>query len=128
MKLELPYHTRFGERIVFVGSEPKFGNWNPRDGVVMTYTDGGLWRTQIDLPIGHVVEYKFLVVTDTNCVWEPCAKNHKIYIHSPLSVAFEVDYLTIQNEWNVCTCSTFVRLGTYCPYHICGEPARHCLD
>ena len=43
---QLPYRTRFGQRVTLVGSGP-LGEWDPRRAISMTWTKGDIWKAKL---------------------------------------------------------------------------------
>ena len=59
-----------GAVVVLVGAGPELGNWDPEAGLATT-RDGDRWVANAELPVGHVLEYKFVVRgSDGSVTWE----------------------------------------------------------
>jgi Starch binding domain len=58
----LLYHAEFGQRICIVGGVPALGAWQHRDAPEMTWGEGHRWSVTVDVPVGTLVEYKYLVL------------------------------------------------------------------
>ena len=52
----IPYHCRWGQHLCLVGSIEKLGQWDVARGLEMTWSDGDLWRAEVDIPQRLVVE------------------------------------------------------------------------
>lgn len=68
--------------MLLVGNCLELGNWNPQNGVSMTWTEGNVWTTQVAFSdAARSIEYKYVVVDATNpqthLTWE-CNNNHKL--------------------------------------------------
>lgn len=51
-------------RVRVIGNDSRLGGWDPRRGVELTTSTGAWpsWRVSVDLPAGHKVEYKYVVL------------------------------------------------------------------
>jgi hypothetical protein len=60
--------TKFGERVALIGSMPLLGHWDTQKAVFLNTNDKTypIWTIKIDLPRDKIIEYKYLIVTDTN--------------------------------------------------------------
>ncbi|HET6248323.1 MAG TPA: carbohydrate-binding module family 20 domain-containing protein [Tepidisphaeraceae bacterium] len=69
--------------VVVAGDVPELGNWNLGEALPahpQRRPQGGFeWSTQIELPLGHTIEYKFIKKTDHGPRWES-GNNHRITI------------------------------------------------
>ena len=50
IRFTIPYHTDWGQRLFVAGSIPELGEWNADRAAEMTFTPGGMWALEIDLP------------------------------------------------------------------------------
>jgi len=58
----IQFHVEFGQSICLVGSSAELGKWILSDGVPLTWSEGDMWSTMVEIPAGSVVEYKYVVV------------------------------------------------------------------
>ena len=58
----LLYHAEYGQRISIVGSVPALGSWQHSQGAEMTWGEGHHWSVTVEVPVGTLVEYKFVVL------------------------------------------------------------------
>lgn len=62
---ETTYHTRWGERLVIVGSLPELGNGSPSEGLVMEYISDGRWSGTLKIKsLQAAVHYRYVVLDD----------------------------------------------------------------
>ena len=61
--------TRFGENVALVGS---FCSWDPAAATPLSWSDGGVWTAETELPVGQEVSYKFIVKGEDAVTWQPC--------------------------------------------------------
>lgn len=72
----LHYVTKPGEDLFIIGSDERLGNWDQNQGVAMTWTEGNVWKCEMDLPAGGVFFYKYLVKLPGNGFkWQDGANN-----------------------------------------------------
>eukprot|EP00892_Ulva_mutabilis_P000197 jgi/Ulvmu1/10178/UM006_0134.1 len=58
----LTFQAEFGQRICIVGNCPGLGNWQHKAAPEMQWSDGHKWNVTVEVPAGHVVEYKYVVL------------------------------------------------------------------
>jgi hypothetical protein len=80
--------------VVISGDAPELGNWT-LDGALRAVPrqlpQGGMeWTAQIELPLGHTIEYKFVKHSDNGPRWES-GSNHRITVIPGLH-AIDVDF------------------------------------
>lgn len=46
----LPYRCEFGQHLAIIGSSSVLGGWELRRCVGMHWTDGDVWRVELELP------------------------------------------------------------------------------
>jgi len=59
----------FGQSVKIVGGHPILGDWNPADGVALEWSEGDVWKAEVDLPPG-TWEFKVVVVGGASDEWE----------------------------------------------------------
>jgi hypothetical protein len=52
LSFKLPYRCHFGQDICIVGSSEDLGNWDPRRGVGMQWSEGDVWQVEFDVSAG----------------------------------------------------------------------------
>uniref|UniRef100_A0A1D2A6P8 CBM20 domain-containing protein n=2 Tax=Auxenochlorella protothecoides TaxID=3075 RepID=A0A1D2A6P8_AUXPR len=67
----------YGRSVRLVGAGPRLGDWNPRQGVELAWTDGNVWTTDLDLEPGTALEFKFVSISGSNVEWES-GSNHVV--------------------------------------------------
>jgi len=53
-------NTGDGYSLYLVGNHPDLGSWNPAEGVLLTWTDGNVWTTDVGVQAGTELAYKFV--------------------------------------------------------------------
>ena len=89
LAISVQYETSFGQCLWLVGSNNTLGNWDPnrdsgRGGVQMQWTNGHIWKAEIDLDsrVMQDFEFKFVVKHTDNghhfhvIKWEGGNQNH----------------------------------------------------
>lgn len=72
VKFELQKECEFGQRFLIVGDDPVLGVWDPAAGVPLTWTEGHLWTAQVDMPVGKLIKYKFILKSVADVItWQP---------------------------------------------------------
>ncbi|KAI0016653.1 glycoside hydrolase family 15 protein [Xylariomycetidae sp. FL0641] len=90
--------TTYGETVKIVGAVDALGNWEPDDAIALNadgYTsDNPQWSGTITLPVGQVVEYKYILVeTDGSVNWE-ADPNHTYTVPTVCQAS-----ATVSNTW-----------------------------
>jgi hypothetical protein len=52
LSFRIPYRTSFGQDIAMVGSTDELGNWDPREGISMTWSEGDVWHVDFEVAAG----------------------------------------------------------------------------
>lgn len=62
MTFWLSFQAEFGQRICIVGNCPGLGNWQHKAAPELQWSDGHKWNVTVEVPNGHVIEYKYVVL------------------------------------------------------------------
>ena len=93
VQFRIGYQTQVGEDLFIVGSHKKMGEWNQHHALPMQWSDGGNWFTDLELPAGGVVFYKYVVKQANGAYrWQEGANN----------------LLVLPDEWDIPKDSMFV--------------------
>ncbi|KAE9618152.1 hypothetical protein Lal_00041908 [Lupinus albus] len=72
VKFQLQKDCAFGEQFLLVGDDPMFGSWNPSNALPMTWSDGHVWTTHLNIPAGKAIQFKFILKGKTgDIIWQP---------------------------------------------------------
>ncbi|OIW07465.1 hypothetical protein TanjilG_24327 [Lupinus angustifolius] len=72
VKFQLQKDCAFGEQFLLVGDDPMFGSWNPSNALPMTWSDGHVWTTHLNIPVGKPIQFKFILKGKTgDIIWQP---------------------------------------------------------
>ena len=72
--------TVFGEVVKVVGSERELGEWNPSNGLRLSWSEGNVWVAEIESRVGCVMEFKIVIVTTGGGLnWEK-GENHRFEV------------------------------------------------
>ncbi|PIN17185.1 Phosphoglucan, water dikinase [Handroanthus impetiginosus] len=72
VRFKLQKECAFGQQFVIVGDDPVVGLWDPSDGVPLNWSEGHVWTAQMDISIGKVIKYKFILKEQTGKIsWQP---------------------------------------------------------
>ncbi|KAJ7562605.1 hypothetical protein O6H91_03G077000 [Diphasiastrum complanatum] len=62
----------FGEQFNVVGGDPLLGAWDPLAALALEWTDGHIWTLELDVPVGKIYEYKFMLTGKHGKIeWQP---------------------------------------------------------
>ncbi|KAF6262639.1 hypothetical protein COO60DRAFT_601225 [Scenedesmus sp. NREL 46B-D3] len=63
----------FGQHLLVVGSCASLGAWNVDNAVRLTWQEGNVWESSVELPAGELVEYKYVIRNGDTSVdkWQP---------------------------------------------------------
>ncbi|KAK9834220.1 hypothetical protein WJX84_008626 [Apatococcus fuscideae] len=64
------YQAAFGEKLKLVGSHEATGSWDLDDAPDMQWTDGNVWKANLEVPSGTELEYKVVHVHHSGVRWE----------------------------------------------------------
>jgi hypothetical protein len=62
VKFHLQYRVEYGQSLALVGGADALGAWRLADALPMAWSEGDVWRADVELPAGGVAEYKYVVV------------------------------------------------------------------
>lgn len=64
IRLQIEYHTEWGQRLCVAGSIPELGAWNLEKAAAMSYVPSGVWVLDLDLPARQAKEftYKYFIL------------------------------------------------------------------
>ncbi|GFR50578.1 hypothetical protein Agub_g12852 [Astrephomene gubernaculifera] len=70
--ISVKYKVEFGESLRLVGNQSFLGNWDPRKGADMSWTEGNIWKADARVPVGTEVNFKVVRVKPDGgeAVWE----------------------------------------------------------
>lgn len=72
VKFVLQKKCKFGQQFAVVGDDPQFGIWSPKEALPLEWSEGDVWTTEVDVPIGKQIEYKFILKGKLGEItWQP---------------------------------------------------------
>ncbi|KAJ0235050.1 Carbohydrate-binding-like fold [Hirschfeldia incana] len=74
VRFQLRKECVFGEHFFILGDHPAFGGglWDPENALPLNWSDGHVWTLDLDLPVGRLVEFKFILKAETGeILWQP---------------------------------------------------------
>uniref|UniRef100_A0A0C9QWK9 TSA: Wollemia nobilis Ref_Wollemi_Transcript_3976_1719 transcribed RNA sequence n=1 Tax=Wollemia nobilis TaxID=56998 RepID=A0A0C9QWK9_9CONI len=72
VKFVLPKKCKFGQQFCVVGDDPQFGTWEPKVAIPLEWSEGDVWTTEVDVPVGKQIEYKFILKGKLGEIsWQP---------------------------------------------------------
>ncbi|MDR3338727.1 MAG: 4-alpha-glucanotransferase [Candidatus Symbiothrix sp.] len=93
ISFNINFHTVWGQTVYLIGSLPELGAWNTSFAKEMFHTGDGNWKLDIELPNEPVVfEYRYLLKSNNNLIFEEWQKNHKLNISDIRQTYILVDY------------------------------------
>lgn len=95
VKFVLEEKCKFGQQFHVVGDAPQFGSWNPKAAVPLDWSEGDIWTTEVDVPVGKQIEYKFILIGKRGeLLWQP--GSNRVF-ETSASVASVV----VSSEWDL---------------------------
>ncbi|XP_020525055.1 uncharacterized protein LOC18437921 isoform X3 [Amborella trichopoda] len=62
----------FGQQFFIVGEHPSLGSWDPTAALLMDWSDGHVWTTDLEVPAGTTLLYKFILKGKLGEIeWQP---------------------------------------------------------
>ncbi|CAN7113395.1 unnamed protein product [Brassica rapa subsp. narinosa] len=74
VRFQLRKECVFGEHFFILGDHPVFGGglWDPENALPLNWSDGHVWTLDLHLPVGRLVEFKFILKAQTGeILWQP---------------------------------------------------------
>ncbi|KAF8089828.1 hypothetical protein N665_0496s0036 [Sinapis alba] len=74
VRFQLRKECVFGEHFFILGDHPPVfgGLWDPENALPLNWSDGHVWTLDLDLPVGRLVEFKFILKAETGeILWQP---------------------------------------------------------
>ncbi|XP_010490588.1 PREDICTED: uncharacterized protein LOC104768339 isoform X1 [Camelina sativa] len=127
VRFQLRKECVFGEHFFILGDDPVFGGlWDPETALPLNWSDGNVWTLDLDLPVGRLVEFKFILKAQTGeILWQPgpnrsletWESNKTIRIcedwdNADLQMMIEEDYVPFNQEDSITHPKQSVRLDT----------------
>ncbi|KAL3826101.1 hypothetical protein ACJIZ3_022130 [Penstemon smallii] len=71
VRFNLQKQCDFGQHFLIVGDHPIIGSWKSSDGVPLNWSEGHVWTVDLDMPIGELIKYKFILKEQSgNITWQ----------------------------------------------------------
>lgn len=61
VKFVLQKNCLYGERFMLVGDDPMLSFWDPKNSIPLHWSEGHVWTTELDVPVGKSIQFKFLL-------------------------------------------------------------------
>lgn len=72
VKFVLEKKCKFGQQFHVIGDAPQLGSWKPKAAVPLEWSEGDIWTTDVDVPVGKQIEYKFILIGKRGeLLWQP---------------------------------------------------------
>lgn len=72
VKFVLQKKCKFGQQFAVAGDDPQFGTWNPKEALPLEWSEGDVWTTEVGVPMGKQIEYKFILKGKLGeILWQP---------------------------------------------------------
>lgn len=87
--------TDHGEHVTIVGNHDIFGFWDPNRSQISLTTDSSqypIWTGSCELPAGHLLEFKIVVLDGQNARWETI-RNRRVSITCAIQLHMKFDIL-----------------------------------
>ena len=68
--VSVPLRVNYGEHLRLVGSSDLLGAWSIEEAPKMKWTEGDVWMTTLEVPLGFESEFKFVHCMPDQVVWE----------------------------------------------------------
>jgi Starch binding domain len=98
ISFSIPYSTVFGEKMAVVGSHEALGNWTPSRAFEMHWTEGNVWKCNMEIDAGpQEIYYKYICINGSLVKWEN-SENRLIAFYQGEKVGNKVK-INIQDYW-----------------------------
>lgn len=95
VKFVLEKKCKFGQQFHVVGDAPQFGSWNPKAAVPLEWSEGDTWTTEVDVPVGKQIEYKFILIGKRGeLLWQP--GSNRVF-----ETSGSVASVVVSSEWDL---------------------------
>ncbi|KAI3857596.1 hypothetical protein MKW98_028860 [Papaver atlanticum] len=73
MRFQLMQECSYGQEFLVVGDDPILGAWDPSSAIPLKWSEGNLWKAQLDVPIDKTIEFKFILKDPKTgeIIWHP---------------------------------------------------------
>ncbi|KAH9310972.1 hypothetical protein KI387_026007 [Taxus chinensis] len=72
VKFVLQKKCKFGQQFSVVGEDPLLGTWDPKASLPLEWSEGDIWTTEVNVPVGKHIEYKFILRGKRGeLLWQP---------------------------------------------------------
>lgn len=62
---------KYGENVKLIGNHPSLGSWDLQKAPSMSWNEGHIWTTEVEVPSGTSLEFKCVQCSDSgDCLWE----------------------------------------------------------
>ncbi|RZC90416.1 hypothetical protein C5167_029549 [Papaver somniferum] len=102
VRFQLMQECSYGQEFLVVGDDPILGAWDPSSAVPLKWSEGNLWKAELDVPIDKTIEFKF-VLKDPNTgevIWHPRPNRVFQTWETKLIVVYE-DWDIIFGDWHI---------------------------
>ncbi|XP_078442924.1 disproportionating enzyme 2 [Wolffia australiana] len=109
LTFRIPYYTQWGQSLLISGSDPLFGNWDVKRGIILRPVHNGgvlLWCGKITVAAGFRSKYSYYVVNDDRGVLRSeSGRKHEVSL--PQGIVAGV--VEIHDLWQVASDAVFFR-------------------
>ncbi|KAI3924063.1 hypothetical protein MKW92_003677 [Papaver armeniacum] len=72
VEFQLIRECLFGQEFLVVGDDPILGVWNPLEAIPLKWSEGHIWRAEVDVPINKTIQFMLILKDQTGeFVWQP---------------------------------------------------------
>ncbi|XP_017247067.1 uncharacterized protein LOC108218578 [Daucus carota subsp. sativus] len=72
VRFQMRRECSFGQHFYIVGDHPLLGQWDPSEAVAFNWSDGHVWTTELDIPMGKCIKFKIILKGGSeNIQWQP---------------------------------------------------------
>jgi 4-alpha-glucanotransferase len=94
VSFNIDYHSRWGQKLLIVGSIPQLGDSDIRKAVEMRYIDDNTWGVKIEISDETTeITYEYVLFEDGRLTFESGSEKHRIVFEG------DIDSYTIYDNW-----------------------------
>ncbi|XP_026439167.1 starch-binding domain-containing protein 1-like [Papaver somniferum] len=73
VRFQLMQECSYGKEFLVVGDDPILGAWDPSSAIPLKWSEGNLWKAQLDVPTDKIIQFKFILKDPKTgeIIWDP---------------------------------------------------------
>ncbi|KAI3848462.1 hypothetical protein MKX03_031729 [Papaver bracteatum] len=103
VSFQLIQECSYGQEFLVVGDDPILGAWDPSSAMPLKWSEGNLWKAELDVPIDKTIEFKF-ILKDPNTgevIWHPCPNRVFQTWETKMIIVYEDCWDIVFGDWHI---------------------------